>query len=62
MLGVGWSHALLALPFITFLLFVGSYKEEEIDMQLEDVSPIKGSSCLHLSHKGLATFATSYGT
>ena len=27
MLGVRWSHALLALPFIAFLLFIGSYKK-----------------------------------
>ena len=27
MLGVRWSHALLALPFIVFLLFLDSYKQ-----------------------------------
>ena len=27
MLGVRWSHVLLALPFIVFLLFIGSYKQ-----------------------------------
>ena len=26
MLGVRWSHVLLALPFIAFLLYIGSYK------------------------------------
>jgi hypothetical protein len=26
-LGVRWSHILLALPFIAFLLFIGSYKQ-----------------------------------
>ena len=30
MLGVRWCHALLALPFIDFLLFIGSHKQYEI--------------------------------
>ena len=31
MFGVRWSHALLALPFIIFLLFFGSYKQYVIN-------------------------------
>ena len=32
MLGVRWSHAFLALPFIAFLLFTGSYKQHGITL------------------------------
>ena len=32
MFGARWSHALLALPFITSLLFIGPYKQYEITL------------------------------
>ena len=32
MLAVRWSHALLALPFIAFFLFLGSYKQYKITL------------------------------
>jgi hypothetical protein len=32
MLGVRWSHALIAMPFIAFLLFIGSHKHYRITL------------------------------
>ena len=32
MLGVRWSHALLALPFIVFLLFLDLHKQYEVTL------------------------------
>ena len=54
-LGVRWSHALLALPFIVFLLFLGSYKQYGIILILLR-QPLWPYSNLIVSHATFITF------
>ena len=59
MLGVRWSHTLLALPFIAFLLFLGSYKQYGITFI--PLGPLSWPySSLIVSHASFKQFNTLY--